>query len=583
MRLRSTSMPKLTGFLPGLLLALALVAGCSSAHYRRSADNEAYKIIQNVDHQVFGHTNAFSINTRYSGRDLKTIPPAEIIEDRSATNRRVLNLEQALDLAVTNSRDYQAQKELLYLTALTLTGARYQFGPQFFGSSTPQVSGTAGGDAAGTVNNQLGVNQALASGGKLTVTLANDLLHYFTAGLTSYGTRNTAINTMSVNFTQPLMRGFGFNNPAWEALTQADRDVIYAVRTFSRYQQQFAVDTVTAYFNLLTQKDIVRNNFRNFTNRVETTQYLEARSVDRERSSSVDDARTAELGAKRDYINSLAGFLSALDAFKLRLGLPLSEQLYLEDRDLKELIDTGILSVDIDRNAAFGMCVQGQMEILNAIDKFEDSKRKARIAADQLRADVNFLAGSSLSSDAPYDYTRFNMNNVNYNVGLNVNLPLDRLQERNNYRKALVDFEAQLRSLGLTLDNYKARIDSGLRTAEQNRMNYINGLEQLKVAQRRVENNVMLLEAGRATIRDVREAQDGLIQAQNNLATIYTDYLTARLGLLLDVGIIDTQPRKFWLLDPLTRKLNPGQRSPPPLRMPDNTVLSPETFLEPAS
>ena len=569
-------------WLIGTVLSVFVLTGCSSSHYRRSADKEVYQTLQQVENQIFGRTNAFTIDTPYSGRDPKTILPAEIIDDRTATNRRVINLEQALDLAIQHSREYQTEKEQLYLTALSLTGARYEFGPQFFAQTTPQISGTSGGTSVGSVSSQIGVNQLLKTGGRLSVALGNDLVRYFT-GKPGFEARNSAVNLLSVNLTQPLLRGFGINDPAVEALTQAERNVVYEVRSFSRYQQQFAVDTVSAYFNLLTQKDIVRNNFHNYTNRVETTKYLEARAVDRERQSSVDDARNAELGARRDYVNSLASYLTSLDSFKLRLGLPLSEELYLEDQDLEELIATGILPVDIDRNAAFSICVQKQMEILNAIDRFEDSKRKVRVAADQLRADVNFFANGSIQSDEPYDYTKFDTDNLRYSAGVRLNLPVDRLRERNIYRATLISFESQLRSLGSTLDTYKDRIDRGLRTVEQNRLNYVNGVEALRVAERRVENNVMLLEAGRATIRDVREAQDGLVQAQNSLATIYTGYLTARLNLLLNIGIIETAPAKFWLQDPLKDKIYPNQRSAPVLRMPDDQVLPPEKFLEPTT
>ena len=560
-----------------------LLAGCTASHYRKAADKETYGIVQQMEKRVFGHTNEFTINTRYSGRAAKTIPPAEIIDDRSTTNRVVVNLDQALGLALENSREYQDQKELLYLTALELTGARYQFSPQFFASASPQISGSPdGSDTVTAPGTRIGVSQLLATGGKLTASLANDLVWYLT-GKPSDQARNSAINVLSVKLEQPLLRGFGINSPEVEALTQAERNVVYAVRTFSRYQQQFAIDTVSDYFALVTQKDIVRNNYRNYTNRVETTRYLEARAVDRERLSSADDARTAELNAKTSYINTLANYLSLLDRFKLRLGIPLSTHLFLEDKDLQELIAAGLISVDIDPKAAFGICVEKQMDVLNSIDKFEDSKRKIRIAADQLRGDVNFFAGGTLRSEGPPDYVNFDPNKVQYNAGFTLNLPLDRLLERNVYRRTLVSFESQLRALSLTLDNYRDRIDRGLRSVEQTRLNYLSASEALKVAQRRVENNVMLMEAGRATVRDVREAQDGLIQAQNDLASIYADYLRTRLDLLLNIGVIDTRPDKFWLLDPLKDRLTPAQRGAPPLRMPDDRVLPPEDFLEPTS
>ncbi len=555
--------------------------GCTAKHYRKSADKETYAIVQQMEQRVFGHTNDFTIDTPYSWRDPKTIPPAEIIDDRSGSNRFVINLDMALDLAVEHSREYQTQKEKLYLAALSLTGARYAFSPQFFANAVPQIAGSPEGETKGSLGPQVGVSQLLKTGGKLTLALGNDLVRYF-GGKPEVVARNSAVSLLSVNLTQPLLRGFGVNSPEVEKLTQTERDVVYAVRSYSRYQQQFAVETVAAYFTLLTQKDIVRNNYRNFTNRVETTKYLEARAVDRERMSSADDARTAELTAKTDYIDSLASYLTALDAFKLRLGIPLSSALFLEDKDLGELIRAGLTPVDIDRDFAFRVCVEKQMEVLNAIDQFEDSKRKVRIAADQLRADVNLFANATLSSEGAYDYANFDPDKVNYTAGVRLNLPIDRLPERNNYRATLVSFESELRSLSLTLDDYRDRIDRGLRTVEQARLNHASAVESLKVAERRVENNVMLLEAGRATIRDVREAQDGLIEAQNSLASIYARYLTARLNLLLNVGLIDTRPDKFWLMDPLA-DLKPEQRSAPPLRMPDDQVTPPEQFLEPSS
>jgi hypothetical protein len=241
--------------LAGQLLLGVLLAGCTASHYRKSADQETYGIVQQMEQQVFGHTNAFTIDTRYSSRKPIDIPASEIISDRTVSNRLVLNLDQALDIAVKNSREYQTQKEKLYLSALSLTGARYEFSPQFFANSSARVAGSPNDTQIGSVASQVGVNQLLRTGGKLGLALGNDLLRYFT-GKPDLVARNSAINIISVNLSQPLLRGFGINDPLVEALTQSERDVVYAVRSYSLYQQQFAVDTVNAYFDLATQKDI---------------------------------------------------------------------------------------------------------------------------------------------------------------------------------------------------------------------------------------------------------------------------------------------------------------------------------------
>jgi hypothetical protein len=129
--------------------------------------------------------------------------------------------------------------------------------------------------------------------------------------------------------TQPLLRGFGKNNPALESLTQAERNVIYGVRSFSQFQKQFAVDIVSEYFSLLDSKVQVRNFYTNYLRRVELTQYFEARSIDRASATQVEDSRSAELSARISYVTAVAGYQDRLDAFKIRLGLPVSETLYL--------------------------------------------------------------------------------------------------------------------------------------------------------------------------------------------------------------------------------------------------------------
>jgi hypothetical protein len=104
----------------------------------------------------------------------------------------------------------------LYLTALSLTGSRYAFSPQFFANSTATAGRESDGDQFGSVNSQAGVSQFLKSGGQLSASLANDILRYYTGD-----PRRSLISILTVNLSQPLLRGFGRNNPLVENLTQA--------------------------------------------------------------------------------------------------------------------------------------------------------------------------------------------------------------------------------------------------------------------------------------------------------------------------------------------------------------------------
>ena len=123
------------------LAGLLGLVGCSSGHYRKSADKESYRILQAYEQQLFGQTNAFTIDTPYSDRKPEEILPTELIDSRTITNSRSANIEEVLRLGVRHSREYQTQKEQLYLTALSLTGSRYSFSPQFFAESTAGING----------------------------------------------------------------------------------------------------------------------------------------------------------------------------------------------------------------------------------------------------------------------------------------------------------------------------------------------------------------------------------------------------------------------------------------------------------
>lgn len=563
-----------------MAVSLAVIlSGCTASQYRRAADKQVYSIIQEAENRVFGRTNSFTVETRYSARAPNEILPAELIEDRSQTNRRVLTLSEALNLAVQQSREYQSQKEQLYLTALTLTGARYQFTPNFFADSTADLSGMGDSSQIGRVRSQVGLSQFFKTGGRLSVALANDLLHYF-IGKPVGAARNSAINTISVDLAQPLLRGFGKNDPTVENLTQAERNVIYAIRTFSQYQKQFDVNVVDDYFSLLGQQATVRNNYTNYLRRVDLTKYTEARAIDRERAAAVADARSADLSARISYINSVALYLNQLDAFKIRLGLPITETLYLDAQELRDLETVGLIPVDLDVHAAFNIAVQQNLDILNAIDRFEDSKRKVRIAADQLKPSLNLFANATVQSDAPDDYVNFDPDNIRYSAGLSLDNLVDKLPLRNNYRATVISFEAQLRSLITTLDQLRDRIERGFRTLEQQRQNYLNRRASLDVAARRVDMNQTLFEAGRVQVRDLREAQDALIAAQNTLTDSVVAYLGARMQLLFDIGILTTTTEQFWLKDPLAEQY--AESLPGRVRVvPEGELILPNQLLEP--
>jgi outer membrane protein TolC len=556
----------------GLLAVLCCLPACSTSHYKKSADKEVYAIIEQVEGKIFGHTNGFTIDTPYSARKPEEILPPELIEDRLKKGHRTMSIEDALDVAAA-SRRYQTQKESLYLSALSLTGSRYQFSPHFLAMLGGDVSRGTDGQLQGGGNVRMGVSQLLKSGGRLGLNLANDLLRYYTGS-----PRNSAISVVSVNLAQPLLRGFGKNNSAVESLTQSERNVVYAVRNYSYFQDQFAVEIVSDYFALLAQKDIIRNRYTNYLSRVQSTQRLESRAKDREALNDVDQTRQAELTSRNNYINALANFSTALDNFKLKLGLPLGDSISLDDTELAKLQKTGPIPVPLDQEKAYRIAVEKQLPMLNSIDKFEDVKRKVRIAADGLRAQLNLVGDASLNSQPPTDYTKFDINQVRAGAGLDLDLPLDRLNERNTYRASLVSFESEVRNLTLALDTLRSDIASGMRTLAQRRQNYEIQKNALALADRRVESVTLLVQAGRSEARDLVDAQDAQISAQNAVVAALVDFQNARLQLMLDIGALRSDQPEFWLKDHLEGYLPATPQPAWTQPQMDEPLINPDAF-----
>ncbi len=525
------------------LLVGGIVSGCTTAHYRKSADKEVHRIIRQKEALVLGRTNEFSVESRYSSRDPNEIKKEEIFQDRLRVEKLKPNLSDALKLAIENSRSYQFRKEGLYLSALTLTRDRYDFRPHFFANLTSARSRTAGGDQTGEAHADVGVAQMLKSGAGLGLNIANDLFRYFTGD-----PRRTAVTTISANLVQPLLRGAGARIAA-ENLTQSERDVIYEIRGFSRFQNTFALEIISTYYRILQQRDVVRNEYNNYQSLILVRNRVEA-LVGRGDFSQiqVDQARQDELSAKNRYIFAVQNYQAQLDQFKNVLALPLGTELGLDDAELEQLNKVGLLPVIANETESYEVAVQRRLDLLNEIDRFEDSQRKIRVAANQLRADLNVVGDASLQSKGPTDYAHFNFNDVQASAGLELNLPIDRLKERNNYRAALISFERQIRVLAQTLDDVREDVRRGMRNVKQARQSYQIQKSAVELANRRVESATLSLQAGRVQIRDLLEAQNAQVQARNALTQTLVDYHLARLRLFIDIGVVDTGEDRFWLI-----------------------------------
>ena len=525
----------------GSLVCAFLWQGCSTpAEQFADADKEVFSILDKRQEQMFGEEKAFGIKTPYSDRKLEDIPPSEIILNRFTDGTNLITLPKALEMAVKNSRDYQLQRETLYLSALTLTGERHKFALKFSGADVDLERSRSTGNVNTTKSDAtFTLSKALKAGGTLTASLANDLTMYFDGS-------GPQVPGLTLSLAQPLLRGSG-QKMAQEILTQSERDLVYSIRTFSRYQQTFLVNRTSEYLELLFQKNKVRVQWELYQNRIRFREEQELRLKGELISQfELDQALRSEYSSKVSYINSIESYRALLDDFKKQLNIPLGEEVILDDAELANLETFGLRPVPLTDAYGFQLALTNRLDVINEIDKFEDKKRKVDVAENDLLPSLKLVADYSLK-DQFYNRNSFDFSDYSAKTGLVLDLPLDKLAERNAFRKSRITFEQQLRSLMKTLDDLRDELRTNVRTLGQNQQTYVINVKALEVAKRELEKaRLDLLAGGNVSPRDIIEAQTAVAQAQNDVTQSLINFHTQRLKLLNNTGILDTGPDNWW-------------------------------------
>ena len=537
---------------------LAGLTGCTNAFYRKSADRVAYGAIaqkaphvRNMDqHFTIRQTNAISLDVFPV-----TTNTADFLgqQGKREVGARVLRLDDALDLAVHHSRDYQNHKEQLYLSALSLALERHQFTPIFSGSGSATFSGQSV-PVADVVSNSLthlittnvffSEDRSISGSGSIRADwLIRDVGRIstaFTADFLRFVTGDPRVvnsSELSATFLSPLLRDARFKKEK-EALIQAERNLLYALRTFTQYRKDFSVRIAKDYYGVLGQRDATRNSYLNFQSSTKNAERMRA-MVAEGRNTTADLGRLEqqELNSESAWINAVRAYQQSLDEFKIELGLPVDANVILDDHELTSL---RIENPTINVADSIRLALAGRLDYLNVKDQFGDAVRQVKLTANLLRPQLDLSASAAMVSN-PDNNAGFQLpdpERYSWNAGLALDPGLDRTSERNTYRSALIARNRAARDLEQTEDEIKLQVRESWRTLDQARRNYEISESGVKIAERRVEEEDMLAEVGRARAQDQVDAQNDLITARNQRTQALVTHTIARLQFWDNMGIL---------------------------------------------
>jgi outer membrane protein TolC len=461
--------------------------------------------------------------------------PLDLAPEASETTIDLISL---LELGAKNSREYQDQKERVYRAALGFMREREDFAGR--PSALFSSSATASNDTESLgLGGELGFSRMLERGGSYALSLGGDFLRFI-----SSPTSENLASFLDLSIALPFFRNAG-QEIVQENLTQADRDLLYALRDFERFKQEFTVDLTSQYLRILSRKQRIKNEESNLKQLQLTRERNEAMFAEgRLGIVEVDQARQQELGGRSRLIAAEQDLDRSLDDLKLRLGLPVDSRLHLSSEDLQRLPSPLDAPLSVPEVTAMKLGLHRRLDLRNAVDGVADSERRVKVAENQLEPDL-LLRFSSRADSANLKPLRYNFSDGTYSATASLDPGLYRELESIALRQSWLDRERAFRDQEATADTVKAEVRDALRGLLLAQEEYRISKDAFALAEKRVASSEALLAEGRATTRDFLESQDAYLSSQNTLLDALIDYRIAALVLLRDTGVLVVGPGGF--------------------------------------
>jgi outer membrane protein TolC len=454
---------------------------------------------------------------------IKITPTPETI-----TSPLELNLNKALALATTHSRELQNKRDTLYKSGLSLLGTRRDFSIELTGTLDYIFNSSIDDKEANNGSFKFNASRIIPTGGaiKLSGNSNIDSLSFTNRSSTTYN------NYIGLRIDQPLLAGAGYN-ASYEDLIQAERDMTYALRDFALERQQFSVKIMRDFYDLLIQKAVLDNTRIN----VKQSTLLRKRSeamfkVQRAPYIDVLRAKQQELSSINTLSKTEAEFDIQLRRFLLKLGMPI-EQKTIVTGEIPPVTD-----IAMNENSYLINSQQCRLDLQTTADKVQDAQRKLNRAQNFLRPKLNIygeigMTGEDTGSLSEQDFKD------NYGAGITLEIPFDLRDERDAVKTSALDLAASIRELARKKDEVSLEVKDNFTTLKFLRESVKIEKMNIDIATKRAANAMFLFKNGDLLNRDVVEAENELLNARNAYVRVLAQYEIQRIELLRNSGTLD--------------------------------------------
>ncbi len=520
-----------------LVFAGLVLTGCEADLAQTVEDTDAavYEVVDNTWDESYGSQNNYIID---SG------DPNHARDGFEAVLLDRLTLSSAVTIATAQNRGYKTEKENLYLTALEQTDIRHLYEPIPFAGGDGGYRKDGSNEGAGAFGGA-GFEQLLATGAQIGTDISFGWVDILSGDFRSgFSTVATAV------ITQPLLRGAG-RKIALENLTQAQHNTLYQIRTFNRFRKEFVTTVMTDYYRLMQLNDQRINARDYYFSLADMHKKLQERTaVGKLPRHELEQADQDRLEAMSDFVQAQKDYDNALDTFKMRLAIVPSTPVHLDMNELAALHKSVTSDVAISLQQAIEIALNQRLDLANAADTVLDAERKVDVAADAIRAELNLVGYANPQSDGKTVFGAepgaLERARDRYELSLQLDLPFDRLFEKNAYRRAMITLMQQQRLHQQMTDTVVLEVQTSHRRMTEARQRYQIEQDRCRLAEKRTANTLLLLQYNRANTRDALDAREDYLDAKNAATEAMVDYAVATLKFFRDTEIMKIKPDGSW-------------------------------------
>ena len=253
--------------------------------------------------------------------------------------------------------------------------------------------------------------------------------------------------------------------------------------------------------------------------------------------------------------------------------LKISQSFSVVQIDLRvDLIDLTPWNMSMEDAVATGLA--NRLDLMNSRAAVMDARRKVEVAANQLQATLNIVATGNVNTkplaDGINDPFDFRGDQSSFQLGVQFTTPIQLVNQRNNYRSALVGYQQARSNYMRTEDQVKIDCRSFIRNLDQTRRNFETLRDQIRAATAQLdiaaEQTAAPAASGapaaaaapaggggggggggqQAQGLQIIQAITSVLSAQNSLIQLWVGFEAYRLDMYNSMGILEVDREGYW-------------------------------------